>query len=146
MTKQPTLISWARKGDLSILDLIVSLPEFFREADCSADTADLFFAEDLGSIAKAKQVCASCPILSQCASWALQNEVDGIYGGMTTGEREALQKHRKMVSLEAVREMQEQRSIIMLEPLRVVADKFDIDERTVSRWRNLIKSAELKAS
>lgn len=122
------------------------MPEFFRDADCSADTADLFFAEDLDSIAKAKQVCASCPILSQCAAWALQNEVDGIYGGMTMGEREALQTRRKPVSLEVVREMQEQRSVIMLEPLKVVADKFDIDERTVSRWRNLIKSAELKAS
>ncbi|WP_435813494.1 WhiB family transcriptional regulator [Streptomyces zhihengii] len=40
---------------------------------------------------RAKAVCRRCPVRDQCLAWALtQEEVDGIWGGSTEGERRAM--------------------------------------------------------
>lgn len=44
-------------------------------------------------IAEAKKVCAGCPIRTQCLEIALErNEQWGVWGGLTTDERNALTK------------------------------------------------------
>lgn len=41
--------------------------------------------------AHAKDICADCPVLSACLTWALETGQDyGVWGGMTEGERRAL--------------------------------------------------------
>lgn len=46
------------------------------------DAASLFFSEDLGEIAAAKRVCASCPVLAECLEAALERrEPWGVWGG-----------------------------------------------------------------
>jgi WhiB family redox-sensing transcriptional regulator len=47
-----------------------------------ADAGELFFSEDLGDIARAKQVCAGCPVLAPCLEGALERrEPWGVWGG-----------------------------------------------------------------
>lgn len=39
---------------------------------------------------RAVRVCAGCPFRYPCANWALEHRQEGVYGGTTTKEREAL--------------------------------------------------------
>jgi WhiB family redox-sensing transcriptional regulator len=42
-------------------------------------------------IAQAKQICHQCPVISQCAAWALTTrEPYGIWGGLSEDERAAI--------------------------------------------------------
>lgn len=37
--------------------------------------------------ARALAICATCPVLLDCRSWALAHEANGIWGGLTAGDR-----------------------------------------------------------
>jgi len=46
-------------------------------------------------LAAARKGCASCPILNQCAEYALKHEPDhGIWGGLTVKERDQIRAYR----------------------------------------------------
>ena len=58
---------------------------------------------------KAKQLCAGCPVRTECLAEALDNQIEwGVWGGMTERERRALLRRRPAASwrsvLEAARE------------------------------------------
>lgn len=38
-------------------------------------------------IARARAVCADCPVASSCLAWALEHSVEGIWAGTTEDER-----------------------------------------------------------
>ncbi len=47
--------------------------------------------EDLAAIAKAKAVCSTCPVSSDCLTWAIEsNQTEGVWGGHTARERRVL--------------------------------------------------------
>lgn len=47
--------------------------------------ADMFFSTDVREIERAKEICAGCPVLMQCASYALGNrEREGLWAGLDT--------------------------------------------------------------
>ncbi len=49
--------------------------------------------EDLAGIAKAKAVCATCPVASDCLTWAIEtNQSEGIWGGHTSRERRVVRR------------------------------------------------------
>lgn len=49
--------------------------------------------EDVMAIARAKAVCASCPVASECLTWAVEtNQSEGIWGGHTSKERRAIRR------------------------------------------------------
>lgn len=64
------------------------------QASCVAADPDLFFPEPdvpAGRIEEAKAICAVCPVRQQCLEAALaSSETDGIRGGLTVEERDAL--------------------------------------------------------
>ncbi len=66
-----------------ILDL--TTPTWFAKARCADGVgtfAELFFSEDLGDIARAKAICANCPVKERCLSAALErHEPWGVWGG-----------------------------------------------------------------
>jgi WhiB family redox-sensing transcriptional regulator len=70
-----------------------------HRAACRNLDPEIFFpvAED-GPVrdretARAKAVCARCPVAAQCLAWALESGQDyGIWGGMTEDERRALRR------------------------------------------------------
>ncbi len=67
-------------------------------AACQRADASLFFAADGERGAarerrerRAKAVCASCPVIEPCASYALSHrELYGVWGGLTEQERDVL--------------------------------------------------------
>ncbi|MFB9855149.1 WhiB family transcriptional regulator [Micromonospora andamanensis] len=64
---------------------------------CRGHDTDLFFPSASRSgvgakrqITRAKAICSTCLLLDPCREWALRQplrEVDGIWGGTTTGDR-----------------------------------------------------------
>jgi WhiB family transcriptional regulator, redox-sensing transcriptional regulator len=74
--------------------------EWIDMAVCRRFDAELFFPVGSGpaaarQTARAKAVCASCPVSQQCLAWALRNgEIDGIWGGLDVDERRVL--HRSL--------------------------------------------------
>lgn len=57
------------------------------EAACRGRDA-LFFAHGDVNDGKAKDICATCPLLEACAQYALHHSVQGVWGGMTDEDRE----------------------------------------------------------
>ena len=54
---------------------------------------------------KAKQLCAGCPVRTECLAEALDNQIEwGVWGGMTERERRALLRRRPTASWRAVLE------------------------------------------
>lgn len=56
---------------------------------------DLFYSGggDLYYIHLAKRACQPCPLVQQCLTYALKhNEIDGVWGGTTAGERKKLRR------------------------------------------------------
>jgi WhiB family transcriptional regulator, redox-sensing transcriptional regulator len=67
-------------------------------AACRNAEPELFFpisatTANGAGVARAKQVCASCPVKSQCLGYALEHRQEqGIWGGLTEDERRLLKR------------------------------------------------------
>ncbi|MGB7860256.1 MAG: WhiB family transcriptional regulator [Acidimicrobiia bacterium] len=77
-----------------VIDLTVTP---WREAAACLEVTEQvsFFPsnEDLLGIAKAKAVCASCPVADECLTWAVEsNQSEGIWGGHTPKERRRIRR------------------------------------------------------
>ena len=54
----------------------------FAQCAASSVNKDIFFSEEIHEIAAAKQVCASCEVISPCLQGALErSEPCGVWGG-----------------------------------------------------------------
>jgi WhiB family redox-sensing transcriptional regulator len=63
---------------------------WLRRGACKSSDPELFFplAPSPVQEAQAKAVCATCQVLTECRSYALEaGETDGIWGGLTAEER-----------------------------------------------------------
>ena len=61
-----------------------------EQAACKDVDPDLFFPDGKNKREqehKAKQVCASCPIVTDCLQFAIDNDQIGIWGGTTDEDR-----------------------------------------------------------
>jgi len=47
-------------------------------------------------MAIAKSLCQTCPIMSECAQFAIQTDVEGVWGGTNEKERKAIQQANKI--------------------------------------------------
>jgi len=63
-------------------------PDWQRDAACRVHGPHLFFTNRPQA---AKNVCADCPVVQQCAQFALADAgLEGVWGGMTAGERDLI--------------------------------------------------------
>ncbi|EID53436.1 WhiB family transcriptional regulator [Saccharomonospora xinjiangensis] len=78
--------------------------EWWQDAACRDEDPELFFpVSDMGpgarQTARAKAVCARCPVRDQCLRYALENGLDhGIFGGLTERERRDLLHRNRRAS------------------------------------------------
>ncbi|MFK0223277.1 WhiB family transcriptional regulator [Streptomyces vinaceus] len=62
---------------------------------CAGADPELFFAHALSTlqIARAKELCATCPLMASCLEGALERgEEYGVWGGLTEDERRSLKR------------------------------------------------------
>ena len=63
----------------------------FNDIACKDVDTNLFFSELKSKIEKAKTICNSCPVKSECLEFALNDGIEfGIFGGATPHERKQL--------------------------------------------------------
>lgn len=142
MAKRPQVVELAIQGKLEELDRDLGTPEFFVDAGCKDSDPALFFDESSSKIARAKEVCASCPIQQMCLKWALENAEDGVYGGMTPRERKKKRAGVDIIDINDIRIMREQRDLILGEALDKAIAHFKVNERTIYRWRQILGPAQ----
>jgi len=67
-----------------------------EQAACRNVNPDLFFEDSPEFVAAALEVCADCPVRSTCLEFALAtHQHDGIWGGLTEGQRYTLRRRRQ---------------------------------------------------
>jgi WhiB family redox-sensing transcriptional regulator len=60
---------------------------WFDDAACKGQT-DLFFIDEGGSYAQALELCATCPVVDECALYAVSTRQRyGVWGGLTPKQR-----------------------------------------------------------
>jgi WhiB family redox-sensing transcriptional regulator len=63
--------------------------EWARRGACVGAPVDLFFPKKKG-YRRAREMCARCPVLTECRTWALEEQPSaGMWGGLTARERGA---------------------------------------------------------
>jgi WhiB family redox-sensing transcriptional regulator len=78
--------------------------DWASRAACKAETPDALFVRGAEQN-KAKQVCAGCPVRTECLAEALDNQIEwGVWGGMTERERRALLRRKPNASWRTVLE------------------------------------------
>jgi hypothetical protein len=65
---------------------------------CAVTDPELWFPERSNQYMKiaaiAKQLCQTCPLMYECADYAIGTDVEGIWGGTDEKQRKAIQKAR----------------------------------------------------
>lgn len=145
MAKRPQVVELAIQGKLEELDRDLGTPAFFADAGCKDADPTLFFADSNSKIARAKEVCASCPIQPMCLKWSLENAEDGVYGGMTPRERKKKRAGADIIDINDIRIMREQRDLILGDAVDKAIAHFKVNERTIYRWRRILSPSK-KAS
>ena len=73
----------------------------WKKANCKDLPTDFFYRIEDRGVSKLvdvdvfRSVCAPCPIWKQCLGYAFHNEWYGVWGGMTSQERQAVMNQRK---------------------------------------------------
>jgi len=89
-------------------DTLTTLQADWRSlAACRDSDPELFFPavgdQDIGRIAAAKAVCATCPVREECLTYAVElNQSEGIWGGHTPTERRSFRRRWLREMREAV--------------------------------------------
>lgn len=73
----------------------IERPPWMARRDPRCNDPALFFPAQGRSAEAAKAVCADCPVVQQCADYALADHgLEGVWGGMTAGERDRIRQQR----------------------------------------------------
>jgi WhiB family transcriptional regulator, redox-sensing transcriptional regulator len=74
------------------------IEDWTGQAACRATDPDALFVQGAAQN-RAKAVCLSCPVRTECLADALDNRIEfGVWGGMTERERRALLRRRPDVT------------------------------------------------
>jgi WhiB family redox-sensing transcriptional regulator len=102
---------WGRHPPSSDGDNIMWVDDWALRAACRTEQPDQLFVRGAEQN-KAKQVCAGCPVRTECLAEALDNQIEwGVWGGMTERERRALLRRRPAASWRKVLESARDREI-----------------------------------
>ena len=90
-----------RVCDHELVDSLKTPPPYPKTTGfepCAVTDPELWFPERSNQYMKiaatAKQLCQSCPIMFECAEYAIGTDVDGIWGATDERQRRTIQKAR----------------------------------------------------
>lgn len=142
--KRPEIVEFAMRGKLNAILETPRSPRF-ENAACDGADIDLFYSDASADIAMAKSFCAECPLLKKCSAWAVDYVNFGLMGGMTPKERFIKRGGKDAIELDDIQMLKEQFKFVMSQPASEVALHFEVDTRTVIRWRNILRPYALAA-
>jgi WhiB family redox-sensing transcriptional regulator len=84
----------ARAASLGeVVGIDVQATEWMRDGLCAQTDPDAFHPDENVSVKPAKAVCAVCPVVAQCRSYALETDQRfGVWGGLSARERQQISK------------------------------------------------------
>lgn len=141
MTKRPEVVELALNGSLKAVLSSSGMPDLSAGVCVGMDT-NLFFSDRSADIQAAKAVCAECPVVRLCGAWAAQNTSCGIFGGLTPRERA---KAYGKPAPRAEGDVEKELRFLLNGTLNEIAAQYEADQRTVLRWRNILKNYVLAA-
>ncbi len=69
---------------------------------CRGRSPDIFFPSDGVGVERARQICAECPVKTECLEYALSYRIEhGVWGGASERERRRILRQRRSASLTA---------------------------------------------
>jgi WhiB family redox-sensing transcriptional regulator len=84
----------ARRDSMWRLLAVLAVDHFGERPACADDGVDpelfFLFPAEREKEARAKAVCAGCPVRPACLRFALRERVEGVWGGTTDAERRGL--------------------------------------------------------
>jgi len=141
MTKRPLLIDITLNGQLRAVLNNTAFPDFGHGNACEGEDLEIFFSENPLEIKKAKEICASCPVRAMCADWGVKYENYGVWGGLSAKERLLIRGGREAINPNDLLEAAQDYQIIMFSPLEESSARFNVAERTVIRWKDILSQA-----
>jgi WhiB family redox-sensing transcriptional regulator len=100
--------------DVAELDMV--------QAACKETDTDLFFPEPgagyANAIVLAKAICEGCPIKADCLQVALDNNYEGVWGGMTTLDRENFKRRMRRANRGRIHESALPKIVLTKKPQR----------------------------
>ena len=76
----------------------------WEQANClGMDTNQFYFVEEkrqstqdkMEMMAKLRKICTSCPIWEKCLEWGFANETNGVWGGLSSMERNSIARDKR---------------------------------------------------
>src|SRR6478735_8373555 len=90
--------SWGRRLSRDDVGTSMWVEDWASAAACRSAQPDQLFVRGAEQN-KAKQLCAGCPVRTECLAEALDNQMEwGVWGGMTERERRAILRKRPNVT------------------------------------------------
>jgi hypothetical protein len=143
MTNRPEVITLAMQGLLRELDFTPANTEFLDSGNCrTVVDPDIFFSEDAAVINRAKMTCVSCPVRLKCLQYGESQEF-GIFGGLTPAERRT-HKPRVQTQRLSLVDLVSQKRFIEKAKVSQVSRRYQVEPRTVQRWRKILKNYDQK--
>lgn len=72
--------------------VILKTEKWMESAVCASADPEEWFPEKGVRAAKAKKICATCPVIDECLQFAIDNNEVGIWGGTSRRERVRLMR------------------------------------------------------
>jgi len=116
-------------------DLLPS-PEIATYAACNPTNAELFFSEEPSEIAKAREICMSCPVRQLCLDHHMVVENEGTAGGLTADERRKARNGAPVFFFDDVNEAIRVQRDMKYMSAGAFAECYGITERTYFRWKS----------
>ena len=145
MTARPLVMTLILEDSLAQLANKLSSALELSGGNCQPEDSDLFFSEVPREVASAKGICATCPIKKQCLQVALESGEFGVWGGTTYAEREPTIAQLGISDLPSLAEAETELRKIMFAEASELATNYQVERRTVQRWRKTIRSNEYVA-
>ena len=139
--KRPPVVALAMSGELEQLFADCQTPDFGSSAACAGLDTEIFYPNNKAELAKAKAICAGCPVIQSCAKWGIERVNDGVLGGLSEKERVLLRGGKRAIEVDELAELRAQYTFITSQPATVVANEFGADVRSVVRWRGILRVA-----
>lgn len=115
-------------------------PEFLGGGSCVGKNPKLWDDDDKSLAFQAKSICAGCPMLALCREWGMDNELYGIWGGMTESERRKARKAAgvRFIPLEdRIADVEWMEDVVRMTAAELTA-KYGVSDRQGFRWKRLV--------
>lgn len=142
MTRRPKVLELLQKQVPVIEDSQIADLSWAAQGNCVGKNPDLFFASSPSTVARAKAICSQCPVQRKCLEFAIDGNESGVWGGTTEAERLEAYAVRPKELRVSKSEVIDFISEFLTWDVPSLSEKYEVDSRTIHRWRKKVREDE----